>query len=338
MRDEDFSIGYYLMLEGVENPNELLDFALRAERSGFKYLGASDHFHPWRDQETYSTFPWTWLSTVLEKTKNMIVGTGVTCPILRYHPGIVAQAFASMDYMYPGRVFLSVGTGESLNEAPLGFKWPSYSERKERLIEAISVIKKLWSGNFVDFEGKYYSLKKAKLYTPPKTNIPLYVAASGPKSSEMAGKYGDGLYTILPSTDEAVDVLLSSFEEGAEKVDRDPDYMEKIAQVEISYSENYAEALNACRPNSSAIFDYFFEKGYNPKEGDKLEKKVSESQLKEKNKIVKTPQELVSYCEKVFQTGFTKILINSKSPDEEDFINICNNEVFPYFAEKRSIE
>ncbi len=325
------SLGYYRMLESSEDPLELFELAIKAEKADFDYLGASDHFHPWRDKNTHTVFPWTWLSSVLEKTKNITVGTGVTCPIFRYHPAIIAQAFATMNYMYPERVFLSLGIGESLNEKPLGYPWPSYEERKAQLIEAVSIIRQLWDGDFVDFDGEYYSLNSAKLYTPPKTDTPLYIAGWGPKSGKVAGRFGDGLYTTLPPVENARDVLLPSFEKGAEEEGKNPEKLEKVGQVAISFDEDYEKALNACRPDSAAIEDHFFTGGHNPKEGDKIQENITDEQLEKRHKITTDPDEITSFIEEVFETGFTKILIESHSPDEEKFLKICKEKIIPYF-------
>lgn len=328
------TIGYYIMLEGTEGPNELLNIVTEIEDAGFKYLGASDHFHPWRNKRTYATFPWAWMTSALEKTEELTLGSGVTCPILRYHPAIVAQAFASMDHIYQGRVYLSVGTGESLNEAPLGYEWPPYEERKERLAEAISIIRQLWKGGFTNFEGNYFTLSKAKLYTPPKGTIPIYVAGEGPKSANIAGKYGDGFYTVLPPTKTVKKTLLPSFREGAKEKGKNPNNLEKIAQVSMAYSPEYEKALEACLswPSNPAFFDHFFTGEYDPKVGDNLEQKVTDKQVKEHNYIVTNAEEMISAFEKVLRLGFTKILINDKSPDRLSLIKLCKEKVLPYFG------
>ena len=169
-------------------PDKLLDNAILAEKYGFESFWISDHFHPWGHIGGGGAFAWTWISSAAERTHTATIGTDVTAPILRYHPGIVAQAFATLGYMYPERIFLGLGAGEALNESPLGYVWPSPRERVEMLEEAIIVIKRLWTEDFVDFNGKYYRLKKANLYTKPQRPLKIYVAAGGPRTAELAGR------------------------------------------------------------------------------------------------------------------------------------------------------
>jgi coenzyme F420-dependent glucose-6-phosphate dehydrogenase len=170
-------LGYWAGMEQYD-PVELLEHAIHAEAVGFDIIIASDHFHPWSDTGGQAGFPWIFLAAVAERTSKVEVGTAVTTPLFRYHPAIVAQAFATLDYLYPGRVSITVGTGHAMNETPLGFEWPGFKEKVGRLREAIEIIQLLWGGDFVTYEGTYYKIKTAKLYTKPKTKIPMYVATS----------------------------------------------------------------------------------------------------------------------------------------------------------------
>ncbi|MFL6397026.1 MAG: LLM class flavin-dependent oxidoreductase [Nitrososphaeraceae archaeon] len=181
----------------------------------------SDHFHPWWHDNAYGNFAWIWIAAAAERTKRMQFVTGVTAPIHRYHPAIIAQAFASLDILYPGRIGLGLGTGESMNETPLGFDWPRPKARLKRVIEAAQIISKLWytttnndnNGNdikkssnyaneeedgFVYFNGEYFLIRNAKLYSPPTSHhIPIFMAAAGPESAKASAKYSDGLITFL---------------------------------------------------------------------------------------------------------------------------------------------
>src|SRR5579883_1288393 len=176
-------------------PNELLDYAIVAEQAGFDCLEASDHFHPW-SEAGQASFIWTWLGAVAARTQRIHLGTGVTCPILRYNPAIIAQASATLAVMAPGRTFLCVGTGEALNEYAATGVWPGYEDRQNRLAEAIDLIRVLWSGEKVSFDGVFYETRKAKLYTLPAEPIPLYISSLVPGSAGFAGRYGDGLITV----------------------------------------------------------------------------------------------------------------------------------------------
>ena len=174
---------------------QLVDQAQAAEQAGFRYLWASDHLQPWQDNEGHSMFPWITLALVGQRTNHIPFGTGVTCPIYRYHPTTVAQAFASLALLYPDRVFLGVGTGERLNEQAATTHFESYQERHDRLIEAVTLIRQLWSGQRITFQGRYFQTNQLKLYDPPPSPPPIFVAAGGPKSAHLAGQYGDGWIT-----------------------------------------------------------------------------------------------------------------------------------------------
>ncbi|KXA98916.1 hypothetical protein AKJ39_00315 [candidate division MSBL1 archaeon SCGC-AAA259J03] len=326
-------MGYWAPLEGIKDPEKVLDYAKTADEIEFDSLAASSHFHPWRHTNTYATHVLPWLSVALERTEQIEVGTGVICPTFRYHPGELAQVFASMDHMYPGRVFLGVGTGERLNEVPLGYEWPSYKERKERLIEAVKIVRLLWSEDFASYDGNYYSLKDANLYTKPKTEPPIYVAAEGPKSAEMAGRYGDGLFTPLPPNEKLKEEVLPSFEKGAENEGKNPEDLEKAVETTISYHSDPEKALESCRHWGVTTLPGHIEKTHDPRQFEKFEEKVTDEQLKEAFKIATQPEEIISYIEKFLQLGFTKIFLHSTSPNEPKFLEVCEREIVPYFRD-----
>jgi coenzyme F420-dependent glucose-6-phosphate dehydrogenase len=187
------------------------------------------------------------MGAALARTNNIIIGTGVTAPILRYHPAIVAQVFATLGYMFPNRVFLGVGRGESLNEVPSGNSWPSNIERFRRLKEAIQLIKKLWMEDWVTFEGDYYRVKDSNLYTKPPKPLPLYIAALGSRSAKLAGEEGDGLVTNELNTDIIKTRLLPALRDGARKSGKDSEDLEKILFIPGSYDEDKEKALESIR-------------------------------------------------------------------------------------------
>src|SRR5690349_1403538 len=178
-----------------DGPAELVDYEVAAEQAGLESVEGSEHFHPWAEKGQ-ACFVWTWLGAVAARTRTIILGTGVTCPIIRYHPAIVAQAAATLACLAPQRTFLGVGTGEALNEYPATCEWPSYKERQERLAEAIELIRQLWSGEKVTYRGTYYKTRQAKLYTRPDEGIPIYISAMVANSARFAGKHGDALITV----------------------------------------------------------------------------------------------------------------------------------------------
>ena len=174
-------------------PEDLIKHAELAKDAGFDMLTISEHFHPWVDDFSASNFTWSTLGALANKLPQLDLGTGVTTPLWRIHPGVIAQAAATIDRLTQKTFHLGVGTGENINEGPLGYNFPNYEERKDRLIEAIKIIKSLFSGEKLTFEGKYYQTNKAKLYSPPLKKIPIWLAAGGPKSAQVAAEYADGL-------------------------------------------------------------------------------------------------------------------------------------------------
>ncbi len=212
-------IGYVLSHEQFL-PAQLIELPLRTENAGFDRLWTSDHFHPWMDNQGHAGFAWITMAALGQRTTRIPFGTGVTCPTYRYRPEIVAQAFATLGILYPGRVFLGVGTGEALNERPVGAEWGNYEERAGRLVEAIELIRRLWTGEWVDYNGRYYKSEQARLYDIPAEPVPIYVAAGGPKSLKLAGRYGDGLITVGKGRLE--EKQRQAFEQGAHEAGRDP--------------------------------------------------------------------------------------------------------------------
>jgi F420-dependent hydroxymycolic acid dehydrogenase len=208
---------------------QLVDQAQAAEQAGFRYLWASDHLQPWQDNEGHSMFPWITLALVGQRTNHIPFGTGVTCPIYRYHPTTVAQAFASLALLFPGRVFLGVGTGERLNEQAATTQFGPYRERHDRLVEAVQLIRQLWSGQRISFQGQYFQTNQLKLYDVPKSSPPIFVAASGPKSAHLAGQYGDGWITGAGGVKDQK--LVAAFDKGAQDSGRDPTALGKRAEM-----------------------------------------------------------------------------------------------------------
>jgi len=174
-------------------PEDLIKHAELAKDAGFDMLTISEHFHPWVDDFSASNFTWSTLGALANSLPQLDLGTGVTTPLWRIHPGVIAQAAATIDRLTQKTFHLGVGTGENINEGPLGFNFPNYEERKDRLIEALKIIKSLFRGEKLTFEGKYYQTNKAKLYSPPLKKIPIWLAAGGPKSAQVAAEYADGL-------------------------------------------------------------------------------------------------------------------------------------------------
>src|SRR3982751_1270351 len=219
-------LGYALSSE-EHAPNDLVHHAHLAEAAGFSFALISDHFHPWVDAQGHSPFVWSVIGAIAHATERLELGTGVTCPTIRIHPAIVAQASATTAAMMRGRFFLGVGTGENLNEHVTGARWPLAWERLEMLEEAVEVIRKLWSGDEITHRGEHYTVEQARLYTLPDEPPELYVAASKPQAAEVAGRIGDGFISTAPD-----DELVSAFEDagGSGKP--------KIGMIHVAYDED----------------------------------------------------------------------------------------------------
>src|SRR5690242_135478 len=193
-------LGYALSSE-EHDPIALVENARAAEEAGFTFALISDHFHPWIDQQGHSPFVWSVIGGIARETENLRIGTGVTCPLIRIHPAIVAQAAATCAALMPGRFFLGVGTGENLNEHILGDHWPAPDERLDMLEEAIELMRELWTGEKTTFRGKHYTVEGARIYTLPEEPPPIAVAAAATKAARLAGRCGDAFVGVAPDSD-----------------------------------------------------------------------------------------------------------------------------------------
>lgn len=196
-------------------PEDLVAQAVAAEEAGFNVVLGSDHFHPWVDDTSAAGFVWSWLGAVAERTGNVQLGTAVTCPLFHYHPALVAQMAATVDRLSDGRLMLGVGTGEALNERPLGYPFPGYAERQARMAEALEIMHRLLAGEKLTFHGEYYTTETAKLYSPPKGRLPILMAAGGPKSADFAGTYADGLITSVKNPADTVAKVIEPYRRAA---------------------------------------------------------------------------------------------------------------------------
>jgi coenzyme F420-dependent glucose-6-phosphate dehydrogenase len=327
-------IGYTASLEQFQ-PDVALEHAVLAEKVGFEAVWASDHFLPWYHTDASCGFAWSWLGAVGHATQKTKLGTGLTCPIFRYHPALVAQAFATLNYMFGSRIFLALGSGEALNEVPLGYDWPRFTTRAKRLEEAIGIIRKLFTGELVNFKGRYYRLRRAKLYTPPKGRIPIFVAASGPTVAEIAGRLADGFLTLPASEEHYTRVLFPALEKGARSAQRNTDDVEKAIEVWMSYDEDYDKALKSVKPWAGSLLPVFFKLGvYDPKEIEEHGNLVGDKQLAEAWTIATSSEPMIKTVEKFVKLGFGNIHITSSSPDQRKFIQFFGKKALPYLKEE----
>ncbi|MEO0974361.1 MAG: TIGR03557 family F420-dependent LLM class oxidoreductase [Pseudomonadota bacterium] len=207
----------WLCSHETHHPEVLVDQAVHAEAQGFDMVLGSDHFHPWVDDRAAAGSVWTWLGAVAARTERVELATSVTCPLFRYHPALIAQAAATVDRLAPGRFVLGVGTGENINEGPLGFEFPNYQGRTARMKEALEIIRRLCGGEKLDFAGDHYTVEKAKLYSPPTRPIPLWMAAGGPTSAQIAATHADGLITSVRSPADTRDNIVLPYRAAAQE-------------------------------------------------------------------------------------------------------------------------
>jgi coenzyme F420-dependent glucose-6-phosphate dehydrogenase len=325
-----FTLGYASQPD-LYHPRILLDHAVLAEKAGFETLWVSDHFHPWSHSNAQESHTWVFIGAAAARTSKIRFGTAVTCPLFRYNPAITAQAFASLRSMFPDRIFVGLGTGEAMNEVPLGYDWPAVKERIERFEEAIQIMKLLWAESFVDFKGKYYRLKKANLYTKPESPVPMYVAAFGPKVARLAGKYADGFLTTLVDPEKLNNELLPAVREGANEKGRDPAKIEKTVELGVAYDEDYEKALEKVKFWGGTMFPLMFKLPiFDPRQIEEMGSVVSDEALAKAYLISTEPDDFVKQIEKAVKMGFDHAYLQSSSPDESKFIEMATKHVIPY--------
>jgi coenzyme F420-dependent glucose-6-phosphate dehydrogenase len=322
---------------GVEQypPSDLLEHAIAAERAGFDFLEASDHFHPW-DEGGQASFVWAWLGSVASRTSHIHIGTGLTCPILRYHPAIIAQAAATVGALAGGRTFLCVGTGEALNEYPVTGLWPDYTERQERLEEAVTLIRALWTGKSISHSGMYYRTREAKLYTLSPEPIPVYVSSLVPNTAGFAGRYGDGLITIGGKKPRVYQQLLANFEIGARDAGKDPSTMSRMIEVNVAYTDDEAAAIACVRKYWAGAFvpALFNERIFTPRVSAENGEVVGNDTIKQGMCLSDDPNDHITFLEQYVDLGFDQLSIHSAGPDQLAFIEAYGRDVIPHLREE----
>ncbi|WP_067830513.1 glucose-6-phosphate dehydrogenase (coenzyme-F420) [Nocardia inohanensis] len=246
---KDLKLGYKASAEQF-GPRELVELAVSVEEHGLDSATVSDHFQPWRHNGGHAPFSLAWMAAVGERTNRIQLGTSVLTPTFRYNPAVIAQAFATMGCLYPERIMLGVGTGEALNEIATGFQgeWPEFKERFARLRESVDLMRALWTGDRVDFDGQYYKTVGASIYDVPKGGIPIYVAAGGPLVARYAGRAGDGfICTSGKGMELYTDKLMPAVAEGAAKAGRTAEDIDRMIEIKISYDTDPELALENTR-------------------------------------------------------------------------------------------
>jgi TAT-translocated FGD2 family F420-dependent dehydrogenase len=320
-------IGFVLSHEQFPAPR-LLELGLAAERAGFDELWTSDHFHPWQDNQGQSGQAWITLAALSQRTQTVPFGTGVTCPTFRYRPAIVAQAFSSLAVLSPGRVFLGIGSGEALNEMPSGGGWADVRERLDRMVEAVQLIRQLWTGEWVTHAGTYYQVDNARIYDLPPQAIPIYIAASGKRAARIAGEIGDGWITDAasvgnPETREA-------FRAGARAAGKNPDRLRVLVEsfVVVGGTPEAEEAARLWRFLPVGFTELLDEP--DPRTIQHVaEQKVSLADVYRNWTVGDDPRVHSDNIRKQFEAGATDVFIHTGQPDQDRVIDFYGRHVLP---------
>ena len=311
-------------------PSDLIDYAVLAEHAGFDSLDASDHFHPW-SEAGQASFVWTVLGAMAVRTTRISLGPGLTSPILRYHPSIIAQAAATLACLAPGRVYLAIGTGEALNDYAATGQWPSYRERQRRLAEALELMRLLWQGDEVTFQGDYYQTRKAKLYTRPSAPIPVYISSLAPASAAFAGEHGDGLLTVGGQEPGLYREMVQHFEEGARRAGRDPSSMPRLIELRVEYTNDADRALAEIKRYWAGAFvpALFSERIYTPAQSEKNGRVVGRDVILQQTCISADPEQHVRHALQYLDLGFTHLYFHTSSLEQQAFLEGYGRDVLP---------
>lgn len=322
-------IGYKASAEQFD-PKELLDVSVVAEQSGFDIVGVSDHFQPWRHNGGHSPAVIPWLGAMTQVTSRVALGTSVMTPMLRYHPSIIAQSFATLDSLAPGRLYLGIGTGEAMNEVPAtGAAFPAPKERRLRMAEAVDLIRRLWTEERVDFEGEYFRTEKATVYDRPGTPIPIYFAASGPLAAKLAGQMGDGFICTSGKAPELYETLLENVAVGAAEAGRDAGEIRRMIEVKVSYDHDVDYAYEACGFWAALALSSEQKTGIE----DPLEmERLADANIANAHTrfiVSDDPDEVAARIQPYVDLGFQDLVIHAPGHDQRRFLQQFSADVLP---------
>jgi coenzyme F420-dependent glucose-6-phosphate dehydrogenase len=324
-------LGYKASAEQF-GPNELLDYSILAERRGFDSVFNSDHFQPWRHTGGHAPFSMAWMGALGARTSRIVMGTSVLTPTFRYHPSVVAQAFGTLATMFPQRVILGVGTGESLNEVPaLGLAWPEPKERTARLKEALTLIRQLWSEERVSFHGQYYRTDKATIYDKPAIAPPIYVAAAGPVFAKYAGQFADGFICTSGKAPELYrDTLLPNVAAGSEAAGRNLEDVDMMIEMKVSFDSDAARAVEDTRHWAAlALSPEEKISVEDPLEMERLADQLPAERAARRWIVSTDPDEHVEKIRPYIDMGFRHLVFHAPGPDQARFLNLYADQVLP---------
>lgn len=324
-------LGYKASAEQF-GPGQLLEFACLAERAGFDSVFLSDHFQPWRHTGGHAPFSLAWLGALGARTQRIVMGTSVLTPTFRYHPSIVAQCFGTLGVMFPRRIILGVGTGESLNEVPAtGKDWPAMKERFARLRESVSLIRKLWSEERLSFHGEFYRTERATIYDRPTTMVPIYIAAAGPMVAKYAGRVADGfICTSGKDMGLYTETLLPNLAAGIEASNRPANAVERMIEMKVSFDTDLDRAKDdtrfwgalALKPEEKVNVE-------DPAEMETLADALPLDRTASRWIVSNDPDEHVERIAPYLQLGFRHLVFHAPGPDQARFIKLFGDQVLP---------
>jgi len=316
-------------------PGELLEFSVLAEQLGFDSVFISDHFQPWRHSGGHAPFALSWLGALGARTERVLIGTSVLTPTFRFHPAVIAQAFATLACLSPGRVVLGVGTGEALNEVALGTPWPDSKERFARLKEAIDLIQLLWREERVTYAGQFYRTELATIYDRPEQTVPIYIAASGPAASRLAGRVGNGFICTSGKQDALyTETLLPALNEGAGTVSRSVDNIDLMIEMKVSFDPDAARALNDTRHWAALALSPEEKMGLeDPLEMERRADALSAERAASRWIVSSDADEHVTAIRRYVDLGFRHLVFHAPGPDQAGFLRRYAEQILPRLRE-----
>lgn len=324
-------LGYKASAEQF-GPSELLEFSCLAETVGFDSVFVSDHFQPWRHTGGHAPYSLTWLGALGAKTTRVVIGTSVMTPTFRYHPSIVAQAMATLGVMFPDRVVLGIGTGESLNEVPaLGIKWPGFKERQGRLREAVNLMKRLWREDRVSYQGQFFRTENATIYDKPARPVPIYIAASGPTAATMAGELADGFICTSGKGAELYrETLLPNVEAGLKASGRAADAIERMIEIKVSFDGDRGRALEDTRHWAALALSADEKMSVkDPMEMERLADSLPLERAASRWIVSSDPDEQIEKIRPYVELGFRHLVFHAPGPDQARFLRLYAERVMP---------
>jgi coenzyme F420-dependent glucose-6-phosphate dehydrogenase len=328
----ELKLGYKASAEQFA-PRELVELAVAAEDRGMDSATVSDHFQPWRHEGGHAPFSLAWMTAVGERTNRILLGTSVLTPTFRYNPAVIAQAFATMACLYPNRIFLGVGTGEALNEVATGYQgeWPEFKERFARLRESVRLMRELWRGDRVDFDGDYYTLRGASIYDVPEDGVPVYIAAGGPAVAKYAGRAGDGFICTSGKGEELYkDKLMPAVQEGAAAANRNVDDIDRMIEIKISYDPDPDLALENCR--FWAPLSLTAEQKHSIDDPIEMEKAADALPIEQVAKrwiVASDPDEAVEKVGQYVTWGLNHLVFHAPGHDQRRFLELFEKDLAP---------